>query len=128
MECFLANYGEYDPRSAMAMYNYAVSLTMMHAFTEAQAIANRAYSAMREIHGSERTETLQSQYLVARILWNLHQRRQAVTTANNCCSTLLKKGMHPCKTVTQIVHISLQSRNLLIMGSLPVMCCACFWK
>ena len=92
MECFLGAYGEEDPRSALAMHNYAVALTMIGEHKEAHEMAKRAYRAMKSVHGSERTETLQSHYLVARTEWHLKWKRRALATAQECQKTLLRRG------------------------------------
>ena len=92
MQCFIPEYGEEDPRTAMAMHNYAIALTMIGDHKEANEMAQRTYNAMKEVHGSEGSETLQAQYHLSRTEWNLKRKRKALATATSCQTIMLTKG------------------------------------
>lgn len=92
VEVFQVHYTLEDPRTATTYYNLATALYLSGRFSEARIAAEKGFEGMKGTFGSERTETLAVEVLLAKSEWKLNHHRKALQHLTVCHDILLKKG------------------------------------
>lgn len=92
VEVFQVHYTLEDPRTATTYYNLATALYLSGRFSDAKIAADKGFEGMKGVFGSEKTETLAVEVLLAKTEWKLNHLRKALQHLNACQEILLKKG------------------------------------
>eukprot|EP00210_Caulerpa_lentillifera_P001908 g1835.t1 len=129
VEVFLIHYTLEDPRTATTYYNLATALYLSGQFEEARKAAERGFDGMKGMFGSERTETLAVEILLAKSEWKLNHHRKALFHVNACHDVLIKKDlrtMENAQVAAEVISLLLAMNNQKMIKSMVEFIANCF--